>query len=64
MIKPTWLLLGLEGLGVRAVGRRADGTRVVEVITTDPNALSGLRHLLDLGKGLRGHHPAGHPLRG
>jgi len=38
MIEPTSLLLGLEGLGVRAVGRRADGTRVVEVITTDPNA--------------------------
>ncbi len=38
MIEPTSLLLGLEGLGVRAVGRQADGTRVVEVITTDPNA--------------------------
>jgi len=24
MIEPTSLLLGLEGLGVRAVGRRAD----------------------------------------
>ena len=38
MIEPTSLLLGLEGLGVRAVSRQADGTRVVEVITTDPNA--------------------------
>jgi len=38
MIEPTSLLLGLEGLGVRAVVRQADGTRVVEVITTDPNA--------------------------
>lgn len=38
MIEPTSLLLGLEGLGVRAVARRADRTRVVEVITLDPNA--------------------------
>ena len=29
MIEPTSLLLGLEGLGVRAVVRQADGTRVV-----------------------------------
>ena len=35
---PTSLLLGLEGLGVRSVVRRADRTRVVEVITTGPNA--------------------------
>jgi transposase len=32
------LLLGLEGLEVCAVVRRADRTRVVEVITVDPNA--------------------------
>ena len=32
------MLLGLEGLGVSAVVRRADHTRVVEVITVDPNA--------------------------
>ncbi len=38
MVEPTSLLLGLEGLGVSAVARRADRTRVVEVITTDPNA--------------------------
>ena len=38
MVEPTSLLLGLEGLGVRAVVQRADRTRVVEVITTDPNA--------------------------
>ena len=38
MIEPTSLLLGLEGLGVSAVVRRADCTRVVEVITTDPDA--------------------------
>jgi hypothetical protein len=35
MIEPTSLLLGLEGLGVSAVVRRADCTRVVEVITTE-----------------------------
>ena len=38
MVEPTSLLLGLEGLGVSAVVRRADRTRVVEVITVDPNA--------------------------
>ena len=38
MVEPTSLLLGLEGLGVRTVFRQADRTRVVEVITTDPNA--------------------------
>ena len=38
MVEPTSLLLGLEGLGVRAVVQRADRTRVVEVITIDPNA--------------------------
>ena len=38
MVEPTSLLLGLEGLGVRAVVQRADRTRVVEVITVDPNA--------------------------
>ncbi|MCB9408873.1 ISL3 family transposase [Mycolicibacterium sp.] len=38
MVEPTSLLLGLEGLGVRAVAQRADRTRVVEVITIDPNA--------------------------
>jgi len=38
MVEPTSLLLGLEGLGVRAVAQRADRTRVVEVITVDPNA--------------------------
>jgi len=38
MNEPTSLLLGLEGLGVSAVVRRADRTRVVEVITVDPNA--------------------------
>jgi transposase len=38
MNEPTSLLLGLEGLGVRAVVQHADRTRVVEVITTDPNA--------------------------
>ena len=38
MVEPTSLLLGLEGLAVSAVVRRADRTRVVEVITVDPNA--------------------------
>jgi transposase len=38
MVEPTSLLLGLEGLGVSAVVRRVDRTRVVEVITVDPNA--------------------------
>ena len=38
MVEPTSLLLGLEGLGVSAVVQRADRTRVVEVITVDPNA--------------------------
>lgn len=38
MLEPTSLLLGLEGLGVRSVVQRADRTRVVEVITTDPDA--------------------------
>ena len=38
MIEPTSLLLGLEGLGVSAVVRLPDRTRVVEVITVDPNA--------------------------
>lgn len=38
MVEPTSLLLGLEGLGVRGVVRYADRTRVVEVITVDPNA--------------------------
>lgn len=38
MVEPTSLLLGLEGLGVRAVVQRADRTRVVEVMTVDPNA--------------------------
>ena len=35
MVEPTSLLLGLEGLAVSAVVRRADRTRVVEVITVD-----------------------------
>ena len=38
MVEPTSLLLGLEGLGVRSVVRLPDRTRVVEVVTTDPNA--------------------------
>lgn len=38
MVEPTSLLLGLEGLGVRTVAQHADRTRVVEVITADPNA--------------------------
>ena len=38
MLEPTSLLLGLEGLGVRAVSPRADRARVVEVITVDPDA--------------------------
>ena len=38
MVEPTSLLLGLEGLGVRGVVQRADRTRVVEVVTVDPNA--------------------------
>jgi len=38
MVEPTSLLLGLEGLGVSAVVRRVDRTRVVEVITIDPDA--------------------------
>lgn len=38
MVEPTSLLLGLEGLGVRAVVQHADRTRVVEVITVNPNA--------------------------
>lgn len=38
MVEPTSLLLGLEGLGVSAVERLSDRTRVVEVITIDPNA--------------------------
>lgn len=38
MFEPTSLLLGLEGLGVRAVVQHTDRTRVVEVITVDPNA--------------------------
>jgi len=38
MVEPTSLLLGLEGLAVSAVVRRADRTRVVEVITVDANA--------------------------
>jgi hypothetical protein len=38
MDEPTSLLLRLEGLGVSAVVRRADRTRVVEVITVDLNA--------------------------
>ncbi|MDP7736052.1 ISL3 family transposase [Mycobacterium paragordonae] len=38
MLEPTSLLLGLEGLGVRAVTQGVDQTRVVEVITIDPNA--------------------------
>ena len=38
MVEPTSLLLGLEGLGVRAVVQHTDRTRVVEVITVDPNA--------------------------
>jgi len=37
-IEPTSLFLVLEGLGVRSVVRRSDGTRVAEVITTDPDA--------------------------
>lgn len=37
MVEPT-SLLGLEGLGVRSVVRLPDRTRVVEVVTTDPNA--------------------------
>ena len=38
MVEPTSLLLGLEGLGVRGVVPHADRTRVVELITIDPNA--------------------------
>lgn len=38
MVEPTSLLLGLEGLGVSAVVQRADRTRVVEVMTADPDA--------------------------
>ena len=38
MVEPTSLLLGLEGLGVSAVVQQQDRTRVVEVITVDPNA--------------------------
>ncbi len=38
MVEPTSLLLGLEGLGVSAVVRLPDRTRVVVVITVDPNA--------------------------
>lgn len=38
MFEPTSLLLGLEGLGVRAVSPRADRARVIEVITVDPDA--------------------------
>ena len=60
MVEPTSLLLGLEGLAVSAVVRRADRTRVVEVITVDPNAvaLSGLRNGVRLGEGPYGHEPA------
>ena len=38
MVEPTSLLLGLEGLGVSSVVQRVDRTRVVEVVTVDPNA--------------------------
>lgn len=38
MFEPTSLLLGLEGLGVRAVTHGVDRARVVEVITVDPDA--------------------------
>jgi hypothetical protein len=38
MVEPASLLLGLEGLGVSAVVRSPDRTRVVEVITVDPDA--------------------------
>ena len=38
MVEPTSLLLRLEGLGVNTVVRLPDPTRVVEVITVDPNA--------------------------
>ena len=50
MCEPTSLLLGLEGLGVRAVTYGADRARVVEVITVDPDASrcpdSGLSRIL------------------
>lgn len=38
MVEPTSLLLGLEGLEVRAVAVAADRARVVDVVTVDPGA--------------------------
>ena len=65
MVEPTSLLLGLEGLGVRAVVQRADRTRVVEVITVDPDAARcpDCRNSLGVGEGTHRHHPAGYPVR-
>lgn len=66
MAEATSLLLGLEGLEVRAVSRQVDRVRVVDVVTADRRgfAVPGLPYGVAVGEGSRGHPAPRSPLWG